>query len=240
MISKPPESAMILAAGFGTRMRPLTETRPKALIEVAGRALIDRALDMAEGAGVRRAVVNLHYRGDQIREHLAERPAPEIVFSEEVPEILETGGGIELALPFLGDRPFFALNPDGVWTGPPPLKALAAAWEPGRMDALLLLVPRLRARGHGGRGDFFLRAQGGTPTRRGSAAAAPLIYTGAQILAPEAFDDAPGGAYSVNRIWDRLLAKKRLAAVLHGGGWVDVGTPEGLTLAEAALATAAP
>ena len=164
-----PKTAMILAAGLGTRMRPLTNTCPKPLLPVAGRPMIDLVLDHAAEVGVRRAVVNLHYLGAMIRAHLAGRTAPEILFSEEQPVILETGGGIVRALPLLGAAPFYTVNSDAVWAGPNPLAVLAAAWDPGRMDALLLLVPRERARGYTRPGDFFLAAEGAAPARRGAA-----------------------------------------------------------------------
>jgi MurNAc alpha-1-phosphate uridylyltransferase len=229
---------MVLAAGFGTRMRPLTDRLPKPLLAVAGRTLLDRALDRVAEAGLARAVVNVHYRADMIRAHLAGRRTPEIAISEEAPAILDTGGGIRRALPLLGARPFAVVNADALWTGPCPVAALRAAWEPARMDALLLLVPRGRARAHAGAGDFFLDAPGGAPARRGGAARAPFVYTGAQILAPGAMEGTPEGAFSLNRVWDGLLARGRLAAIVHGGGWVDVGTPAGLEAAEAALAEA--
>ena len=232
-----PKAAFVLAAGFGTRMRPLTLTTPKPLLRVGGRALIDHALDACAAAGVARAVVNLHHLGDAIRAHLADRAAPEIAFSEERPDILDTGGGAAAALPLLGPDPFFTVNSDAIWTGPAPLPALAACWAPDRMDALLSLVPRASAIAYGRPGDFSLGADG-RPARRGEAAQAPFVYTGAQIVAPAAFADAPQGAFSMNLIWDRLLARGRLFAVVHRGGWVDVGTPDGLAQADAALAGA--
>ncbi|HSF94251.1 MAG TPA: nucleotidyltransferase family protein [Thermohalobaculum sp.] len=233
-----PRTAMILAAGFGTRMRPLTDACPKPLLRVAGRPMIDLVLDHAAAAGVRRAVVNLHYLGGMIRAHLAARAVPEICFSDEQPVILETGGGIVQALPLLGAEPFYAVNSDAVWAGPNPLACLAGAWDAARMDALLLLVPRARVRGYARAGDFFLEAEGAAPARRGTAAAAPLVYTGAQVIAPGAFAGAPQGPFSVNLVWDALLAKGRLAAVTYPGTWVDVGTPAGLAEAESALAEA--
>ena len=233
-----PRTAMILAAGLGTRMRPLTDHCPKPLLKVAGRPMIDLVLAHAAGVGVRRAVVNLHYLGQMLRDHLAARTEPEVVFSEEQPVILETGGGIVQALPLLGAAPFYTVNSDAVWAGPNPLACLAEAWDAAAMDALLLLVPRGRARGYTRAGDFFLDAEGAAPLRRGSADAAPQVYTGAQIIAPEVFAGAPEGAFSVNLIWDRLLARGRLAAVTYPGAWVDVGTPAGLAEAEAALAEA--
>jgi MurNAc alpha-1-phosphate uridylyltransferase len=230
-----PETAMILAAGLGTRMRPLTNTCPKPLLPVAGRPMLDLVLDHAAGAGVRRAVVNLHYLGDMIREHLARRTAPEILFSEEQPVILETGGGIVQALPLLGAEPFYVVNSDAVWAGPNPLGVLAADWDAARMDALLLLVPRDRARGYTRKGDFFLTAEGEAPRRRNTAETAPLVYSGAQIISPGVFGSAPKGPFSVNLIWDKLLAAGRLRAVTYPGTWVDVGTPAGLAEADAAL-----
>ncbi|WP_340107961.1 nucleotidyltransferase family protein [Pikeienuella sp. HZG-20] len=229
-----PRRAMVLAAGFGTRMGALTAGTPKPLLRVAGRALIDHALDHLAAAGVARAVVNLHYLGAQIRRHLAGRTAPEVVFSEEA-GILETGGGVALALPLLGPEPFYTMNSDAIWTGPAPLPALAAGWDGARMAARLLLVPRAAAIGHAGAGDFFMDEAGGL-TRRGAAQTAPFVFTGAQIIAPGAFKDAPEGAFSTNLIWDRLIGEGRLFGVAHAGGWVDVGTPEGLRLAEEALA----
>jgi MurNAc alpha-1-phosphate uridylyltransferase len=226
---------MVLAAGLGTRMRPLTEGCPKPLLPLAGRPMIDLSLDLAAAAGVRRAVVNLHYLAHMIRAHLEARRTPEIVFSEEQPEILDTGGGIARALPLLGAAPFHVLNSDSVWLGPNPLEVLARAWDPARMDALLLLVARERARAYVRPGDFFLDAEGDTPRRRGLSGAAPYVYSGAQIIAPGAFAGVPGGAFSVNLVWDRLLPEGRLAAVTYPGAWVDVGTPAGLVEAEAAL-----
>ncbi len=232
-----PAVAMVLAAGLGTRMGPLTAACPKPMLSLGGRPMIDLALDRCAEAGVGRAVVNLHYLGHMIRAHLAGRRAPEVVFSEETPEILDTGGGIVQALPLLGAAPFYVVNSDSVWLGPNPLDVLARAWQPERMDALLLLVPRERARAYVRPGDFFLDldAEVGPPRRRGPRETAPLVYSGAQIIAPETFRDAPEGAFSVNRTWDRLLAAGRLAALRYPGGWVDVGTPAGLVEAEAAL-----
>ena len=230
-----PDTAMVLAAGLGTRMGPLTAHCPKPLLPLAGRPMIDLALDLCAAAGVARAVVNLHYLGHMIRAHLAARAAPAVTFSEETPGILDTGGGIAHALPLLGPAPFHVVNSDSVWLGPNPLDVLARAWDPAAMDALLLLVPRERARAYVRPGDFSLAAEGGAPRRREAGETAPLVYSGAQIVAPAAFADAPGGAFSMNLVWDRLIAAGRLAAVTYSGGWVDVGTPAGLVEAEAAL-----
>lgn len=226
---------MVLAAGFGTRMGALTRARPKPLLQAGGAALLDHALMHCAEAGVTRAVVNLHYLGVQIRAHLDGRRDPEILFSEEQPEILDTGGGVVQALPLLGDAPFYTLNSDNVFAGGIPLADLAAAWEPARMDALMLLVPIERARAYSRPGDFFLEPGTDRPRRRGEADRAPFVYTGAQIIRPEVFRDAPAGAFSTNVIWNRLLAEGRLAATVYDGSWVDVGTPEGLAEADRVL-----
>jgi MurNAc alpha-1-phosphate uridylyltransferase len=225
---------MIMAAGLGTRMGALTADRPKPLLKAGGRALIDHALDRAAEGGAERCVVNLHYRAEMLRAHLAGRA--DIDFSDETEALLETGGGVRKALPLLGPAPFFVLNSDAVWTGAAPLTALAAAWLEGEMDALLLLVPAEDARGYTRSGDFFI--EDGAPVRRGTRPSAPYVYTGAQIIRAEAFVDTPEGPFSTNLVWDRLLAAGRVRAVVHEGAWVDVGTPEGLTEADRAIASA--
>jgi MurNAc alpha-1-phosphate uridylyltransferase len=228
-----PEAVMIFAAGLGTRMGALTRDRPKPLIEVAGRPLVDHALALARAAGVRRIVVNTHAHAEQMRAHLARR-APDVLISHE-PELLETGGGLKRALPLLGPGPVFTLNADMVWTGPNPLTALAAAWAgPRAAGALLSLVPRGSATGHAGAGDFFL--DGDRLRRRGEAAAAPFVYAGAQVIDPGALAGFAAQAFSLNPVWDALLARGALHGVVHRGGWADVGRPEGIALAEAALA----
>ncbi|PTW50559.1 nucleotidyltransferase family protein [Rhodovulum kholense] len=223
-----PTALMLFAAGFGTRMRPLTDDRPKPLIEVAGRPLIDHALALAEGAGLNRIVVNAHYRAGQIESHLAGRHG--IAVLREDPQILDTGGGLRHALPLLGEGPVFTLNSDAVWTGPNPLATLAAAWDPARMDGLLLLIPRGRATGHAGTGDFLTDADG--RLTRGPGA----VYSGAQILRTDGLAEIPEPVFSLNRLWDRMLAEGRLFGVLHPGGWCDVGHPDGIAEAEALLA----
>lgn len=229
--------AMILAAGFGTRMRHLTQHRPKPLIEVAGRAMIDRALDHLVVAGVPDAVVNLHHFGDQIRQHLEGRDDIRIRFSVEEPEILETGGGIVQALPHLGRGPFFAMNSDAVWSGPNPMLPMMNAWNPARMDALLLCVPKAMAKGYSRAGDFFLDGPGQPLRRRNEAASAPYVYTGLQIIKPECFDGLAPGKFSVNVVWNRLAAEGRgIHGVVYDGAWCDVGTPEGIGEAEGTLA----
>ena len=228
-----PTTAMILAAGLGTRMGALTRDRPKPLLSVAGRPLLDHALVRAAEAGATRLIVNVHWCADQIRAHLAGR---NVLISDETDVLLDTGGGVRRALPLLGPDPVFTLNSDAIWTGPAPLPALAAAWDPARHDALLLLVARAEARAHAGAGDFHL--SGDRPARRGAAETAPYVFTGAQILHPRALAGFPDGPFSMNAVWNRLLAADRLGAVVHRGGWVDVGTPEGLAAADALLAGA--
>lgn len=223
--------AMILAAGFGTRMGHLTKDRPKPLLDVAGRTLLDRTLDHAAEAMIREAVVNLHYRGDMIRGHLAGREQPTLRFSEELPDILDTGGGVVRALPLLGEGPFAVMNSDSIWAGPNPIAELARLWDPSRMDTLLLLVPIERTEAYTRVGDFFLSNDGEAPIRRGDAAMAPYVYSGAHITRPEAFRDAPAGAFSLNLVWDRQLAAGRLSVAVYPGRWVDVGTPDGLDAA---------
>ena len=225
-----PGAILLFAAGFGTRMGDLTRTRPKPLIEVAGRPLIDHALALADAAGIARKVVNAHYRAEQIAAHLAARP--DIAVSLEEPEILDTGGGLRHALPLLAADPVFTLNTDAVWTGPNPLATLAQGWDAGRMDALLLLVPPARAHGHRGAGDFAIAADGALTRGPGP------VYTGAQIIAAAALDGLPDGPVSLNAAWDVLIARGRLFGALHPGGWCDVGHPGGIAEAEAMLAGA--
>lgn len=219
---------MLFAAGRGTRMGALTETRPKPLIEVAGRPLIDHALALADAAGTRPIVVNLHYLGDQIARHLVARP---IALSRET-VLLETGGGLRQALPKLGAGPVMTLNADAVWTGANPLQQLAAAWDGDRMDALLLLAPRAQTHGHSGRGDFRLDSEG--RIHRAGGAEAP-VYLGAQILRTEGLAEFGEEVFSLNRLWDHLIARGRAFGLIHKGGWCDVGRPEGITEAEAML-----
>lgn len=219
---------MLFAAGFGTRMRPLTADRPKPLIPVAGRTLLDRALDLARAAGAAPIVVNAHYRAAQIEAHLA---GSGIAVAVEAPEILDTGGGLRAALPLLAPQNAVAtLNTDAVWTGPNPIAALRAAWHPATMDALLLLVPRHRATGHGGPGDFTMDGAG--RLARGPGA----VFSGAQILDPALLDAEPDAVFSLNRAWDRAATARRLHGLLHRGGWCDVGRPEGIAVAERMLA----
>jgi len=233
-----PHRAMVLAAGLGLRMRPITEHTPKPLVEVAGRTMLDRALDHLTAAGVSRMVVNTHWLGDRIAAHLSGRPG--ITLSHE-DDLLETGGGVAHALPHLGTEPFYVVNSDIIWTdgASPALLRLADAWDESRMDALLLLAPTATAMGYEGQGDFFLDPTG-LPRRRQESEVAPLLFSGVQILSPRLFDGAPGGKFSLNVLYDRALAAGRLSAIVHDGRWYHVGTPDALPEVEAAIEAATP
>lgn len=219
---------MLFAAGRGTRMGALTQDRPKPLIPVAGRALIDHALAQIDSAGIERIVANLHHKPEMIQAHLNGR---NVAFSAELETLLETGGGLRQALPLLGPGPVFTLNTDAVWTsGTSALSLLRDAWDPGRMEALLLLVPRPRAHGHTGPGDFLMSEDG--RLRRGPG----LIYTGAQIVTTERLADIDDPVFSLNRLWDQMLAAGTLYGCLYDGHWADVGRPDGIDTAEAMVA----
>jgi MurNAc alpha-1-phosphate uridylyltransferase len=220
---------MVFAAGFGTRMGALTAHRPKPLIPVAGKPLLDHALDLADQAGAWPVVVNTHYLADQIAQHLAGRP---VTLSHEADEILETGGGLRKALPHLGDGPVMTLNSDAVWTGQNPLSQLVAQWDPDRMDALLLLLPVDQATGHKGTGDFLIGADGRIARAKG---APGLVYLGAQILRCEGLTGVDRTVFSLNILWDEMIGRGRAFGIVHDGGWCDVGRPEGIAEAEAML-----
>lgn len=220
---------MIFAAGLGTRMRPLTDTRPKPLITVAGRSLLDRALDLGRAGGAGRIVVNTHYLGARIADHLA---GSDVAISDEADLLLDTGGGLRKALPLLGPGPVATLNPDVVWTGANPIAALCEAWDDARMDALLMVVPLARARARIGAGDFAMD-DGGRITRRGD-----FVYAGAQVIRPDRLAQIPADVFSLNVLWDMLIAEGRAFGLTHRGGWCDVGRPETIPLAEALLADA--
>lgn len=228
--------AMVLAAGIGKRMRPLTATRPKPLVRVNGRALIDHSLDKLVEAGVSRAVINVHYLPGQIEAHLAQRSAPVTVISDEREALLETGGGMVKALPLIDADPFFCLNSDNVWLDGPQnvFAALSDAWNPAEMDALLLLVNHARAFNYTGRGDFHLDPMGRI-TRRKPGRVAPFIYTGIQIVSQRLLREAPEGAFSTGVLWDRAIAEGRLYGISHYGQWFEVGAPEMIAPTEAAL-----
>lgn len=217
---------MLFAAGFGTRMGALTATQPKPMIKVAGKPLLEHALDLAKAAGIAKIVVNLHYLGDQIADHLQHR---DILLSWERDQILETGGGLKAALPLLGDGPVLTLNTDAVWSGQNPLTQLLAAWNPAKMDALLLLLSAEKALGHSGKGDFQLDPLGRISRANGDSAP---IYLGAQILKTTGLSAIPEPVFSLNRLWDIAIANNRAFGLIHQGGWCDVGRPEGIALAE--------
>lgn len=220
-----PDTLMLFAAGKGTRMAPLTDVTPKPMIPVAGRPLIDHALALARAGGARRIVVNTHHLGQQIVDHLA---GSGVLISDEADALLETGGGLKKALPLLGQGPVLTMNPDVMWSGPNPVAALRAAWQ-DHMDALLMLVPVDRAQGRVGGGDFALDAQGRI-TRGG-----PFVYTGCQIIRTEGLAAIEEPVFSLNRLWDRMIADGRAFGIVHPGGWCDVGRPDCIPLAQAML-----
>lgn len=220
---------MLFAAGLGTRMGALTATMPKPLIPVAGKPLLDHALALADQAGITTRVANLHYLGDQIATHLAGR---NVALSWEREQILETGGGLRAALPLLGHGPVMTLNTDAVWTGANPLQELAAAWDEARMDALLLLLPAAQATGHSGTGDFLRDGENRLARAKG---AAGDVYLGAQIIRPDLLAQIPEKVFSLNLLWDKMIATGRAFGLIHQGGWCDVGRPDGITTAEALL-----
>lgn len=228
--------AMVLAAGLGRRMQPITRTTPKPLVHVAGRPLLDRALDRLEEAGVHEVVVNVHYLRDQIERHLEQRPSPRIVLSPEAVR-LETGGGVARALPLLGQEPFFVVNSDVVLLNGPraALANLASAWDGERMEGLLLVHPTAEALGYNGSGDFSMD-EVGMLSRRRECHIAPYLFTGIQILHPRIFRDLPDGPFSLNVLYDRAIAERRLYGLLHDGKWFHVGRPEDLAEVEAYLA----
>lgn len=228
--------AMVLAAGLGTRMRPLTADRPKPLVQVAGKAMIDHCLDKLAEAGIARAVVNVHYLPDLLVDHLAGRTTPEIAISDERDLLLETGGGMIRALPLLRSDPFFALNSDNLWLDGPGtvFEQLSAAWDPARMDALLLVVPHARASNYTGKGDFHLDPHGRI-TRRRSGRIAPFIYSGIQLVSHRLLRDAPDGPFGTMTLWQRAIDEQRLYGVTHLGQWFEVGTPQAIMPTEIAL-----
>ncbi|MEM9047265.1 MAG: nucleotidyltransferase family protein [Pseudomonadota bacterium] len=232
-----PGAAMIFAAGFGRRMGALTRDCPKPLLKIAGRSLLDRVLDLLVDQKIPRAVINLHYRGAMIRRHLADRRDLRVEFSEEAPEILETGGGLRAALPLIGPGPLLTLNADALWIDTDPVATLLASWRE-EMEALLHLIPTGDAIAHPGSGDFFCNERGAL-SRRGDAKRAPFVYTGAQIIVPDRLVAQPPGAFSLNPVWDAMRADGGLYGVVGAGRWVDVGTPAGLAQARV-LAEAGP
>jgi len=232
------DTAMLMAAGLGKRMRPLTATRPKPLVKVAGQPLMDHALDRLEAGGIRKVVVNVHYLADTVEAHLrARKGGAEFFISDERAKLLETGGGLVHAKPLLGDKPFVCANSDNLWIDGPQdtLALMQRHWDADRMDALLLLVPLARANCHSGPGDFHMDANGRL-TRRKSAHVAPFVFTGVQILSPSLLVDPPADVFSPNIFWSRAIAAGRLYGVSHQGLWFDVGTPQAIPAVEAMLA----
>jgi MurNAc alpha-1-phosphate uridylyltransferase len=237
MSGQTPQTAMVLAAGFGQRMRPLTDTMPKPLVKVAGKALLDHVLDRLADAGVARAVVNVHYLAEQIERHVAARAAPRVTISDERGVLLDTGGGVVKALPLLGDAPFFHINSDTIWIDgvTPNLTRLAESFDPATMDALLLLAPGAGSIGYSGRGDFLM-ASDGRLRARPERDIAPFVYAGAAILSPRLFDGAPQSAFSLTRLFVRAIEAGRLHGLRLEGLWMHVGTPEAIAEAEQAIA----
>ncbi len=231
------DTAMVLAAGYGKRMRPLTETMPKPMVRLAGRPLIDHVLDRLGEAGVRQAVVNVHYLPDVLEAHLRERAGPpEIAIADERSALLDTGGGVKKALDRLGGDGFFIHNSDSVWIeeGEPNLARLAKMWAPERMDALLLLASAQGSLGYAGRGDFAL-GEDGRLTRRAPDETTPYVFAGVSIAHPRLFDGSPEGAFSLNPLWDRAIACGRVFGVRLKGEWMHIGTPEAREAAEQRL-----
>lgn len=220
-----PKSAMVFAAGKGTRMGHLTATTPKPLIHVQGRPLLDHALDLVLDAGVENTVVNTHYLGHQIQAHLDNRDVTCI----HEHDLLETGGGLKNALPVLGRDPVITLNSDAVWTGSNPISTLCDMWDPDSMDALLLLIPRENARGYTRDGDFIIGPTGQISRGPGD------VYSGAQIIRTDGLGQITDSAFSLNALWNEMLEQGRIFGVLHDGGWCDVGHPDGIAIAEEML-----
>ena len=234
---RPPKKAIVLAAGLGKRMLPITATMPKPLVKVAGQTLIDFALDRLHEAGMETVVVNVHHFADMLEAHLRTRERPRIVVSDERGALLETGGGVKKALPLLGDEPFVTFNSDSMWVeGPEPnLKRLVAAWDPDRMDILMLVAPLSTSVGYEGRGDFH-RDESGRLSRRGSAETAPFVYAGVAVVKPELVAGTPDGAFSANAFYDRAIARERLYGLPLVGQWLHVGEPHTIADAEKCLA----
>ncbi|WP_246506314.1 nucleotidyltransferase family protein [Mesorhizobium silamurunense] len=230
-----PKTAMVLAAGLGKRMRPITDTIPKPLVKIAGKTLLDWGLDSLEAAGVTRAIVNVHYLPEQIIAHVAARRAPTIVISDEREALLESAGGIVKALPLLGSEPFYIINADTFWidSGKPSLERLALAWDAARMDILLMLTDLDSATGHCVGTDFLVASDGAL--RRSKGDPAGLIYAGAAIVHPRIFKDAPTGSHSLNVYFDKAIAAGRLFGMAMRGRWITVGTPDAIPAAEAAV-----
>jgi N-acetyl-alpha-D-muramate 1-phosphate uridylyltransferase len=237
-MGKVPETAMVMAAGLGKRMRPLTATRPKPLVEVAGTTLLDHVLDHLAEGGVKRAVVNVHYLADALEAHLGKATAGlEIIISDERKMLLETGGGLIKAKDLIIDDPFLCVNTDNYWVDGPvnALRLMASHWDDAKMDALLLVIPLARALNHEGRGDFLMDPVGRI-SRRLTGRIAPYVWTGIQMLSKRLIVDPPADKFSTNIFWDRAIAAGRAYGVVHQGMWFDVGTPAAIPKTEAILA----
>ena len=235
-----PKTAMIMAAGLGKRMRPLTATRPKPLIEVGGKALLDHVLERLRQSGVRKVVVNVHYLAEALEAHLMSRShGLEVVISDERDLLMETGGGLVKAAPLIDCDPFLALNSDNLWIDGPAdtLKLLASQWDDSRMDALLLLVPLARALNHRGMGDFHMERTGRL-RRRERSHVAPFVFTGIQMVSKRLLRDSPDGPFSTNLLWDRAIEEGRCFGAVHEGLWFDVGAPANIKQAEEVLGLA--
>ncbi len=230
--------AMVLAAGFGKRMRPLTATIPKPLIAVGGRALLDHALDRVEEAGIETAIVNIHYLADLVEAHLRQRGRPKVILSDERPRLLETGGGLKKILPLVAGDAILSLNSDSFWIEGPHsnLRRLMEAWDPETMDVLLLLAPTATSLGYEGSGDFAMDADGRL-RRRGERELTPFVYTGVALLKTALFTDTPEGPFSLNLLFDRAIEAGRLHGLRLDGEWLHVGTPEAVRAAEERLLT---
>lgn len=232
-----PDTAMVMAAGLGKRMRPLTATRPKPLVSVAGRTLLDRTLDRLREAGIGRAVVNVHYLADSIEAHLKRGDQQlDVLISDEREKLLETGGGVVKALPLIDRDTFFVVNSDNLWVdgAVDTMKLIASRWDDSAMDALLLLIPYARANCHTGQGDFHMDPNGRLSRRR-HGRVAPFVYTGIQLVSRRLFTDPPEGAFSTNIFWDRAIEAGRLYGIVHPGLWFDVGTPQAVKRTEVLL-----
>ena len=235
-----PSTAMIMAAGLGKRMRPLTATKPKPLIEVGGKTLLDHVLEKLRVAGVKKVVVNVHYLADALEAHLSSRAhGLEVIISDERELLMETGGGLVQAAPLIDSDPFLALNSDNLWIDGPAdtLKLLASQWDGSRMDALLLLVPQARALNHKGMGDFHMD-RSGRIRRREKSHVAPFVFTGIQMVSKRLLRDPPAGPFSTNILWDRAMEEGRCFGAVHQGLWFDVGTPQSIHMTETALENA--
>jgi MurNAc alpha-1-phosphate uridylyltransferase len=235
-MSVTPTKAMVLAAGFGVRMRPLTDRMPKPLVRVAGRPLLDHVLDKLGAAGVSEAVVNVHYLPDQIIDHVARRARPRVIVSDERKQVLGTGGGVVKALPLLGSAPFFHVNADTLWIDGvrPNLARLAEAFDPARMDVLLLMAPTTSSIGYSGRGDYAMLADGALRKRR-EHQVVPFVYAGVAVISPALFADAPRGEFSLTRMFDRANEQERLFGLRLDGMWMHVGTPDAVHAVEEAF-----